>query len=135
MSIENINWLAVIVAALAFFVLGAVWYMVFSTPFLKYRLYGGMTEQDLQGRPTDYLGTAVADVIAAVMLAALINATGTTTLLDGVWLGFLVALGFVATTTFVFSIFDLPNLGLWVIHVGYQFVGFCIMGGILGAWR
>lgn len=135
MSIDNINWLAVIVSAAAYFVLGAVWYGVFSKPFLKYRLYGGMTEKDIQGNPSDYLATAVADVITAVMLAVIIRATGAASLLDGVWVGFLVALGFVATTSFVFTIFSLPNKGLWLIYAGYQFVAFSIMGGILGAWR
>lgn len=58
------NWLAVIVAAVVYFILGALWYspLLFAGPFLKYR---GLSAEELDGgNSADYLLVFIGALVA-----------------------------------------------------------------------
>jgi hypothetical protein len=136
MTLEGINWLAAIVAGALYFGLGALWYspLLFANLFMKYR---GMTSEQIQasGRPTDYLLALITDLVAAIVLAVFVNTVNVTTLVDGLGIGLVVALGFAATSALKYTIFSGPHKGLWLIYSGYQMVGFAVMGVILALWQ
>jgi hypothetical protein len=135
MTLEGVNWLAVIVSAIAYFILGALWYspLLFANLFVKYR---GVPAEQLQsqGQPIEYLLTFIGDLVMALVLAILIKAAAAGTLLDGIVVGVVVAAGIAATSTFIYTIFAGPHRGLWAIYSGYQLVAFAIMGAILAIW-
>jgi hypothetical protein len=135
MSLDGINWLAVIVAAVVYFVLGALWYspLLFAKPFIRYR-FGGEMPQGQGGQPLEYLVTFIVDLVAAVVLAIFVDVAGAATLIDGIGVGLLAAVGFAATSTFVYNVFSGPHRMLWVIYTGYLLVAFAIMGAILALW-
>jgi len=134
MTLPGINILAVIVAAVVYFILGAVWYspLLFAKPFIKYR---GANPQELQGQPTDYLIALVGSVIAALVLSLVVKSVNATTVVDGILIGLIACAGFAATSTLSFTIFTGPHKMLWVIYSGYQLVAFAIMGAILALWK
>jgi hypothetical protein len=133
LSLEGINWLAVIVSAVVYFVIGALWYgFLFTKPFIRYR---GEIKPDDQGNLRDYALTFAADLVAAIVLAVILNAAGAVTLLDGVIVGIVVAVGFALSSSFVYTIYSGPHKLLWVIYSGYLMVAYVIMGAILVSWR
>ena len=93
-ALGELNWLAVIVAALAYFAIGAVWYAppVFGKAWMA---AGGMAMPEAGTRPSPaiYLTPLVGSVLSAIALGMLAKATGTDTLEEGIALGFVLALG------------------------------------------
>lgn len=131
MDFGAINWLAVVLAAVAFFALGAVWYgALFSKPWIR---ASGVDPDEPSGTPAPLLfgGTLVLEFVAAIGLAAVIGAdAGVAT---GVWTGAAVGVLFVVTALIVNALYEgRPHL-LWVLNGGYNVVGFVAMGAIIGA--
>jgi hypothetical protein len=132
LDLSTLNWLAVIVAGLAYFFLGALWYspLLFAKPFIKYR--GEITDG---GQPIDYLLTLVCDLAAALVLAIFVRLAGAETLGHGIAVGLAAAAGFAISNTFVFSIFNGVRKELWLIESGYVLVAYAVMGALLALWR
>ena len=138
MQLPQVNLLAVIVATVINMVIGALWYSppLFANRYVQYR---GMTRdqmnQQMQNNMSMYAFTAIAWLITAFVLAMVVRAFGATTFVDGLIVGGLAWLGFVATTTFVSTSFSGPNQKIWGLFAGYQLVSFLIMGVLLTLWR
>lgn len=134
MSIVAINWLAVIVAAIVKFAIGAVW---FTALFGKrWRALMGVPE----GAPMDGVATAmivqiVGDLIMAYILARFLGHYGATDLSGGVLIGLMAWLGFVATIMVGQIFYEKKKPELVAIGAGYQLVGIVVMGAILAVWH
>lgn len=135
MSLQDLNWLAIIIGGVLYFVLGALWYspLLFAKPFMKYRVKPG--EQLDGGQPTEYLITLVNALITAVAVAIVVRLAEASTPVDGAAVGLLLAIGIAATTSLTYTIFSGPHKGLWLIYSGYKVVGFMIMGALFAVWK
>ena len=134
----QINYVAVGVAALATFFIGAVWY----SPLLFGRLWmkaHGYSEEDLvQLRKTAgraYMVSLLCYLVMAFVLAVLASWTGVSTVPQGAFLGFLVLIGFLATLGLAANMFSEKPLSTYFLDAGYQLVYAMTMGVILAAWR
>lgn len=128
----SINWLAVVVATLSTFVLGAIWYgPVFGKVWMK---ENGFTEEDLKDANMGKIyGTAfVLEFIMATNLAFFLHDT---TLHESIFYAFLTGFGWVAMAMGVNYLFSRNSLKLWFIDSFYFVISFVIMGAILGAWK
>lgn len=136
MAFVGINYLAVLVAAVVAWVLGAVWYPALSAPWLAAQ---GKTKADMP-RPsgaTAYLPFVlvfVAQLIMAWMLAGILGHLGTLNVKDGVISGAACWLGFVLTTTATNYAFQSRKVMLTVIDNGYWLLVLVVMGAIIGAF-
>lgn len=135
----DVNWLAVIVAALAYFVIGAVWYAppVFGAMWMA---AGGMTREQSEEGPgaAIFAVPLVGSVLSTLALGMLAVASGTDTLSEGIVLGFIVAIGFALAISLVTAAFEStkPKPMLWgAVNAGYHIVGTVVAGAIIGAWR
>lgn len=128
-----VNWLAVVVAAVANIVINTVWYL----PALFGKRWGALTGRDLtaQPAPANYVVAIVGALISAYVLALLVHATGAGSIADGALLGLIVWLGTLATTTAVGGMFEGRSWSLWGINAGASAIAFAVMGGVLGALR
>jgi hypothetical protein len=126
----NVNWLAVLLAALSAFVLGGLWYgPLFGKAWL--RLNGKPEDSPMAGHPAKVFGGSfvLALVSAAVFAMFLGRDPG---------LGFATAvgaaagLGWVATSYGINYLFAGRKLGLWLVDGGYHTVQFTLYGAILG---
>ena len=134
MSGARVNYPAVILAAVAHFVLGAIWFTVLQKPWLA-SMGKTLAELRQEGNATlAYLVAFGADLIIAWVLARLMIAMGWTTVVRGMGLGALLWLGFTATTMATAFVFEARSLESFAIVAGYPLVGSLLMGGILGAW-
>jgi hypothetical protein len=133
MNLEGINWLAVVVAAVSAFVLGGLWY----GPLFKQawcREMGIDPDAPPQGHPAKVFGTAfVAALVAAAAFAVFLRADPP--LYIAVHAGFLVGLGYVATSFAINYAFAGRSLKLWLIDGGYHTLQFTLYGLILGLWH
>ena len=138
-ALSDLNWLAVLVAALAYFAIGALWYAppVFGKMWMA---AGGMPTPAAGTRPSPaiYLTPLIGSVLSAIGLAMLAKATGTTTLQQGIALGLVVAIGFAVSITFVTAQFESekPKPMVWAaITAGYHSVGILVAAIIVASWQ
>lgn len=134
MDAININLGAVIVAALANFAVGGLWY----SPALFGRAWmrvNGFSEDDLRrGSPARIFGVAlIFSLLMALNLAAFLG--GEATLGFAVLASLAAGLGWAALGLGVVALFERRSWGYILINGGYLTVSFTVMGVILGAWR
>ena len=128
--------LATWIAAIVFFVLGAVWYTVLSSRWLAAigkTMEGLGAEQG--GSPLPYVIGFVAILVMCYSLAWLIERLQATTLRAGMRLGAGVALGFIAANLALSYGFESRPVTLWLINGVYAVVGLAIAGAIIGGWK
>ena len=137
MSFSGVNYFAVIIAALAGFGLGAVWYMVLSKPWMH---AVGLTEAECKarnqgaGRIVPFVISIVALFVMAWMLAGIMGHLGQVSVRGGLISGFLVWLGFVITTMGVNHAFSGAPTKLTLIDGGYWLAVLLIQGAVIGAF-
>lgn len=129
-----INWLAVLVATAAAFMLGGLWYSksMFGNAWMQ---EVGLSEESVANTNMKPIlaGTAVLQFIAATALAAYLG-PGSTWLI-GLQSGLLVGICWLATAYGITYLFEQRSLRLFWINAGYYIVVFAVMGTIIGAWR
>lgn len=130
----DVNWLAVIAAAIVNMVVGALWYSkgVFGKEWAKLT---GRSLESMSGGGMGYGVAAVGALVQAWILAHFVAYAGSTTFFDGLVTGFWLWLGFVAVVTAVHLVFEGRSWALWKINAGYFFVVLLINGGLLALWR
>ena len=129
----DINWLAVIVAAVASMVLGFVYYhpRVLGTRWMALM---GKSMADVGSAGMSYALTAVGALVAAFVVAQFIHWSDSYTLAEGAFIGAVGWLGFTAAATAADYVFSGRPWPLWSIQNGYQVLSFALMGAIIGAW-
>ena len=131
----GVNYLAVIVAAVVALVIGFIWYSprVFGNRWMAYL---GTTQAQLGNPgPTGMLVGVVASLLNAWVLALLALNLGGKSVTDGVLLGVLAWLGFMATITAAQISFEKKSWGLWVLNNAHNLLVQVIMAAIVTAWR
>ena len=128
----GVNWLAVVVAALAAFPLGMLWYgPLFGKAWMA--ATGVTTEQGRAANPFRLYGTVLLlNLVGCTSLAMFIGAGDWR---FGLFAGFMTGATFVAMGLGVTYLFEFRTLRHWLINAGYMTVYFGIAGTILGAWH
>jgi hypothetical protein len=137
-----INYLAVVVAAIANMVIGFVWYgPLFGKTWMK--LSGSTPEKidsaKASGMGKTYLLAFVGSLImsnvlahALVFAAAYFEMSGISA---GLMSGFWNWLGFIAPVTLGAVLWEGKSWALWLLMNGYYLVSLLVMGMILSVWR
>ena len=141
MHMHSLNWLAILVAAIATMVVGFLWYspLLFAKPWMREMGYDpndkAKTQEMQKSAGPAYAGSFVASLISAFTLALILHGLNTQGLDFGLMVSFHVWLGFVATVQFTGALFMKQSMKLFAINTGYQLVCYLAMGAILTAWR
>jgi len=132
MDFSEINWIALIVATIAAYGLGALWY---GPTFGKaWREAVGLTEEDVKG-------ANMAMIFGSTLVLTFIMGLGIALFGDlkdwmsGLQSGLLFGLFFVATSAGINYLYQQKSLKLWLIDAGYQVIFLGIFGAIMGAWH
>ncbi|MBA2616197.1 MAG: DUF1761 domain-containing protein [Actinobacteria bacterium] len=129
----ELNWLAVAVAALVPMALGALWYsLLFARPWMR---AVGRSAEDMSGASIGYGLSAIAALVTSYTLARVVRWAEVDDLANGVLVGLLLWIGFVATIIAVQTYFGGRSRTLWAIDAGYWLVSLLVMGAIHGAWE
>lgn len=130
----SINYLAVLVAAIAGMVVGAVWYSpaVFGNAWMK--AIGKKTDQ--LGDPTNsYLIATVLALVLAYVMAHFVDYVNATTFGSAAQLASWLWLGFVVTTQGVNAVFEGKPRDLFLISAGHHLAEFIVVAAILALWQ
>ena len=128
------NYAAVFVSALAYWVLGAVWYgFLFSKPWMALEQ---MTPEKAAGMNPflPYIITFVLNLLIAFVLAQICSWRNANTAARGAAVGTLLWIGFVGPVTFTTSMYEMRSMQLFAINEIYPLAGLILMGLIIGAW-
>ena len=129
----DVNWLAVLAAAISAFLLGGLWY----SPALFGKAWqrgAALTDEQLKGgNPAKiYGGSFVLSLIAAATFAMFLGKlpVGTATAY-----GFCAGLTWVAASFGINYLFERRPGSLWLVNGGYHTLQFTLYGLILGLWH
>jgi Protein of unknown function (DUF1761) len=125
---------AIVLAAVAGYVVGAAWYMALSKPWMAAQ---GFTHESLKDKrsPLPFILAFVANLVIATALAGVVGhlGVGQVTLKNAVISAVALWLGFVATTLAVNYSFGQRPLKLFVIDAGHWLAVFIVQGIVIGA--
>lgn len=127
------NYVAVLVAAIAGWLLGAAWYGVLGKQWMNAL---GWDEEKIKGPRKMPLAVMIISLIAllimAYMLAGIMAHVGPATIGIGVISGALVWLGFTITTISVNNAFQMRNPMLTIIDGGHWLAVLVVQGAVIG---
>ena len=130
---EHVNWLAVLVAGIAFFALGAIWYTaLFGKKWAK--LVGLDYDSPGGNMPMIFGLTLLFELVACTVLAIFIHETGHTGWMPGAHLGLLIGVGIVTPVIAINNLYQRKSGALTAIDAGHMALGLGVAGAILGAW-
>ena len=136
MSFAGINFVAVLVAAVAGWLASAVWYM--SLGPLYQAALGKTPEQCKEemkkpGAFLPFLYALIGNLVIAWMLAGVLGHLGQVTIKNGVITGAFLWFGFILTTMVVNFCFSGRDKRLLLIDLGNWLIVMVVMGAVIGA--
>lgn len=125
------NYLAILVAAVAAFAFGAAYYGLMGKPWMK---AARIDPAEMRTTPMPFITSFVAELVMAWVLAGVVGhlGTGQVTLWNGVVSGAFVWLGFMATTMAVNHRYQGFGWNLTLIDAGHWLGVAIIMGAVIG---
>ncbi len=135
-QLTNLNWVSVLVAFAAYFVLGALWFTLFFAK--QYKISLGKANEELNNKaPIFILGPALCALVITVATAMLFYALNISTFNQGLEFSLLVGLGFLVANTMNIAINpNIPRpIHYGIISGAYHLTGILIVNSILVAMK
>ena len=130
----HINYLALVVAAIARFLFGWFWY----SPVLFGRTWMSLTgcnPAEMKRRmPVLAPADLISNFIMAFVLVHAVHYAGAVNAGQGAAVGFFNWLGFIATVMLMLSLYEKRPARLFWINSGFQLISLLIMGAIVAVW-
>jgi cytochrome bd-type quinol oxidase subunit 2 len=132
----GLNWLAILCAGAAYWVLGFVWYsLLFGKMWAaEQERHRGTQPCPSGGMGPKLISTFVANVIAAAAMAYLIKRTGFMDMNHALKLAVATGLGFAGTAVTIISVWESKSTKVWVIDTGFYLLGAILLAVILISW-
>lgn len=130
-ALQNLNWLAILVAAFSTFLIGGIWYTIFEKPW---KTANKFTQEDLKQRKMG-LVFGLSFLFALLISLNLALFIGKEDFLFGTIAGFMAGFGWVTLGLSIIALFENRPLKYILINGGYMIVSFTLMGAILGLWK
>lgn len=131
----HISFLSVLVAAIAYFFLGAIWYSpkVFGHFYSCHHPEGH--DELCKSNPISFIGEFVVDLIMAYVLAIFIHIIGITSWHEALIIAFWIWLGFIATTNFSGFLWSKRRFSNFLVTAGFNLIGLLLMAAIIGLMK
>lgn len=134
MTVE-MNYLAILVAALAYMLIGAIWYspILFGKAWMKGI---GKTKEQVAAdfSPLNYAWALITAFVASYAIARILFWTGGGGWRDGLVLGLLVGVCIAGASLWVNDTFEARPRTLTIINLLFHIVGLSVAGVIIGLW-
>lgn len=134
-AFENLNWMGVALAFVAYFVLGALWFtLLFSKP---YKISLGKANETLPNQPIFIVGPAICSLVITVATAVLFSALHIASLGAALEFSLLIGIGFLVANTVNIAINpNMPRPLLYgAISGAYHLTGIVTVSMILWSMR
>ena len=134
----HINYIAVLVAAVAAFAIGGIWYspLLFAKQWVK--AHGFTEERVAEMQKTAgkaYAVSLLCQLLMAFAIAVLIGYLHTVRCVQGLKLAALIWAGFAFPLGLMANVFSDKRITVFYIDAGYQLVYLLVMGSILAVWQ
>ena len=129
----DLNWLAVIVAAVAWFAFSAIWYSVppLSNAWLR---AAKVTPGDGPPLVALLVPTFIGYLVTTVVIALIARAVGASELIDGLTLGIVLGIGFGLIGAAVVQIYEQKGGSYWLINGINAIIAYSIVSIIVTVW-
>jgi hypothetical protein len=129
----DLNWLAVIVAAVAWFAFSAIWYSVppLSNAWLR---AAKVTPGDGPPLVALLVPTFIGYLVTTVVIALIARAVGASELIDGLTLGIVLGIGFGVIGAAVVQIYEQKGGSYWLINGINAIIAYSIVSIIVTVW-
>jgi hypothetical protein len=132
-GLSDLNWLAVLVAALAWFVYSAIYYSI--PPISKaWQRASRIPEQQGMPLPPILVMTLVLYFITSIVVGLLVAATGTHDVGPGIALGVALGVGFGVVSGLISQLYEQKGGSYWLINGFNSIVSLSIVATILAVW-
>ena len=133
----DLNWLAVLVAGLVYYVLGGFWFSGIAFQKVWDKAIGFDRPKEWKPMSLYYVGPLVGCLASSVAVAILAQILHLSSLGDALILGLIVGIGFAAAVTYTNSITPkTPNPLLFGTLVGvYHVLGIVVVAAIVYGWQ
>ena len=133
---SNIPWLHVLVAALGYFFLGAIWYsFLFQKQWIAHSGVNVNDPNAKKGMAGVMFASFILMFICSIGLSILVTKLQIGSWMPGVKLGLLTGVCFSGTAISISLVYEKKPLGLHLINGGYNIVGSIIAAVILACWH
>ena len=137
--LNELNWVAILVGTLGYFVLGAIWYsFLFKNQWIAYQ---GINAEDMnkpdakKGVGAIMFASFVLMFVTSLGIAILVNRIGVWGWMSGVKLGLFTGVCFACTSMGINMLYERKPLGLFFINGSYQVLGNIIAAVIVVCWQ
>ena len=129
----DLNWLAIVVATVAWFAFSAIWY---SVPPLSNAWQKAAKVSGMEGPPlvTLLVPTFIGYFVTTIVIALIARAVGATDLMDGLVLGVVLGVGFGVVGALVVQIYERKGESYALINGVNAIIAFAIVGMIVAVW-
>ena len=139
MSLNNLNWLAILVSTIALIFLGSVWF----SPKALYPIWWKAMNRTPEEVPVGSVGmgivfgsTFVAAFIQVLTLSVVIHSLAKApSVAIGIGAGFTVGIGFAAATSVSHRLFGGQGFKVWLLESAPDLINLMVVGAIIGAWN
>lgn len=133
----QVNFLAVLVAAILDMGLGMLWYSKFVFGKLWMKMIGKTEEEFKETGNTAgvaYVANTLASVVMAFVLAHVVKISGATDYTMAIQTGFWMWLGFVVAGILPAYVFEDRKKGLFLLYIAYKLLSILAMAALLILW-
>ena len=133
---SHVNWLSILVASIAYFGLGAIWYSaLFGKQWIRHHKIN-VNDPEMKKNAAGIMFTSfILMVVAVFCLSLLIYRLGLHEISSGVKIGLYTGAGFAATATSIGYLYTKKPFALHLIDGLYHVCGYIIAAIILCVWH
>ncbi len=130
----KINYLAVLVATVVGYITSAVWYTLWTEPWMAYnKLTDDFIKENF--RFTPFIVGFISSAVFALVMAYVLKRMNVKSAIDGLKIGLIMGFPFALLNTMTTNLFSYRPYELSWIDGGVNLLIFAVVGLILGAWR
>jgi MFS family permease len=132
-TFQHLNWLAVFLGGLGYFLLGALWYskLLFAPKWIEYNKIDVNDPNAKKGMAALFIGSLFFMILSSFAIAILAYKMQTIGWFNGMNLGLFTGVCFGATALSISYLYEKKPLGLYLINGGYTVIGNIIAGIII----
>ncbi len=130
----DLNWLAILVATLAWFAFSAVWYS--APPLSKAWAKAAKVDMTGEGPPLAvlFIPTLIGYFVTTVVIALIATGIGAGEVMDGIWLGVALGVGFGVVGSLVNQVYEGKGSWYWLINGLNAVIAYVIVAVIVTVW-
>ena len=133
-TFDELNWLAIIVATVGWFILGAIWYAPPVMGRTWQRAANVEVPEGYRPSPAIFVWTFLTYLIAVIATAILVSATATADTDEAIVLGLVVSIGYLVTSYIVAATYERRSWALVWINGVYNTIALVGVAILLAHW-